>query len=157
MANIAGPIPEEQLRDLAALQRPAFLYPDEQQLEVKVLFTGEAQTKAALQSAAHLAGRLNARLSLLVLHVVPRPLPPDCPAVSMEFLAQRLRELAASVEAEVQVQVYLCRDKRQALRRVFRTPALVVIGNKKRWWPSKERRLGNVLEGLGHTVLYVER
>lgn len=156
MSNLAARTADDQLRKLIPPQAECF--PDGvQQGEIKVLFTGEAETRVALESAARLAGRLNARMSLLVLQTVPLPLEPEHSPVSIEFLRERMRELAASVDAEVEVQIYLCRDKMEVLPRAFGIPSLVVMGGRKRWWPGRKTRLGQALERLGHKVIYIER
>lgn len=156
MSNLAATTADDQLRKLIPAQAECF--PDGvQQGEIKVLFTGEAETRVALESAARLAGRLNARVSLLVLQTVPRPLEPEHSPVSIEFLRERMRELAASVDAEVEVQIYLCRDKVEVLLRAFGIPSLVVMGGRKSWWPGRKTRLGQALERLGHKVIYIER
>jgi len=90
-------IPDDRLWALLAPQ--AACSPDEvQQGEIKVLFTGEAETRVALESAARLAGRLNARVSLLVLQTVPRPLEPERSPLPIEFLRERMRELADAAQ-----------------------------------------------------------
>ena len=156
MSNLAATTADDQLRKLTSPHAECF--PDGvQQGEIKVLFTGEAETRAALESAARLAGRMNARVSLVVLQTVPRPLEPEHSPVSIEFLRERMRDLAASVDAEVEVQIYLCRDKVEVLPRAVGIPSLVVMGGRKSWWLDRKTRLGQALERLGHRVIYIER
>lgn len=156
MSNRAETIPDDRLCALMGPQAEGLL-DREQQGEIKVLFTEEAHTRFALESAACVAGRLNARVCLLVLQTVPRPLEPDRCPVSIKFLRERMRELASGVDAEVVVQIYLCRDKVQALPSVFGTPSTVLMGARKSWWPGRKARLGSALERLGHKVIYIGR
>jgi len=156
MSNLAATTADDQLRKLVPPQAECF--PEGvQHSEIKVLFTGEAETRVALESAARLAGRLNSKVSLLVLQTVPRPLEPERSPVPIDFLRERMRELAASVDADVEVQIYLCRDKAEVLLRAFGIPSLVVMGGRKSWWPGSKTRVGQALERLGHRVIYIER
>jgi len=73
-----------------------------------------------------------------------------------DYTEQRLLDLAyrgAQGPLETSVQLYLCRDKRQALLRALKPKSLVVIGGKARWWPTKESKLAGVLRSIGHQVV----
>jgi hypothetical protein len=153
MSNFVETATDEELQALVG--PPA--YDGEPPPPIAVLYTKEAETKLALASAARVAGRLNLRVSLRVLQVVPLPLPPDCSPVSVDFLKERMRELASSVDGEIDVEIILCRDELEALRRVLGARSRVFIGGKRSWWPGRRKRLCDALEGLGHRVIYVER
>ncbi len=106
---------------------------EDRKLEVTVIFTTTPGTLAALRLAGQYARDLGARISILVVQVVPYPLPLERPPVAPEFTTQRYRALAADQKIETRVQVYLCRDSRQALLQALKTHSLVVIGGRKRW------------------------
>ena len=125
-------------------------------LEVAVVFTSIESTAAALKSASELANRLSARITLLVPQVVPYPLPLTSPPVLLDFNERRFRFLAAQSPVETTVQMYLCRDRLEALRTVLKPHSLVVIGGLKRWWPTSEKKLAGQLRRLGHEVLFTE-
>src|ERR1035441_8751451 len=117
-------------------------------LEVTVVFTKVPATLRALKMAAELAHNLNGRIRLLVPQVVPYPLPLERPAVSAEFSRRRLQTLASEGSIDTRVELWLCRDRYDALCQALKPDALVVIGVRRSWWPaaekgrSEERRVG---------------
>ena len=126
------------------------------QLEVVVIFTNTAGTLAALQMADRLAKRLDARLRLLLPYEVPYALPLTQPAVPVEFLEGQLQAVACKVPIEISAHVFLCRDKRRSLKLILKPHSLVVIGGRKRWWPTQEQRLVSLLKKGGHHVVFAE-
>ena len=131
-------------------------YADEQRLEVFVVFTDTPGTLAALQTADRLAKRLEARLRLVMPYEVPYALPLTAPAVPVGFLEGQLRTLASEVPMEIAAQIYLCRDRRRTLRVVLKARSLVIVGGRKRWWPTPEQRLARALNKDGHHVIFAE-
>ena len=127
-----------------------------QQLEVVVIFTNTAGTLAALHMADRLAKRLDARVRLLLPYEVPYTLPLTKPAVPVEFLEGQLQAVACKVPLEISTHVFLCRDKRRTLRLILKPHSLVVIGGRKRWWPTEEQRLVRLLKKDGHHVVFAE-
>jgi hypothetical protein len=125
----------------------------EQQLDITVLFTSVAATLAALRRAGELASRLNGRIMLVVPQVVPFPLPLTSPPVLVEFNERRFRVIAEQSPVQTNVQVYLCRDQYVTLESVLAPRSLVVIGIRKRWWPTAEERLASRLRRAGHEVV----
>ena len=126
-------------------------------LEVNVIFTTERDTLAALEAAGKLAQNLEARLNVIAAQVVPLAFPISSPPVSLSFTLRRLKDLAcqgAQGDLETSIQLYLCRDKRQTLLKVLRPGALVVIGGKKPWWPSRAARMAKMLEQNGYRVIF---
>ena len=126
------------------------------QLEVYVIFTNTAGTLAALQMADRLAKRLDARLQLLLAYEVPYTLPLTKPAVPVGFLEGQLRVLARKTPLEISAHIFLCRDKRRTLRLTLKPHSLVVIGGRKRWWPTEEQRLVSLLKQGGHHIVFAE-
>ncbi len=125
-------------------------------LDVVVLFTTVAATLGALRSAARLAHGLNTRIRLLVPHVVAYPLSIDAPAVPQAWLARRFRTLAEQASVETAVEICLCRDRRDAVRSTLRPGSLVVIGGRRRWWPTREQRMATQLQNEGFSVVLTE-
>ena len=126
------------------------------QLEVAVVFTSAAPTIAALKKAGALADRLSARINLVVPQIVPYPLPLDSPPVLIDFGEQWFREIATESPVETTVQIYLCRDRLETLTSVLAPHSLVVIGGRKRWWPTQEKSLARQLRRAGHEVIFTE-
>jgi hypothetical protein len=125
-------------------------------LNVTVLFTTIEGTQAALRTAATLANRLGARITLVVPEVVSYHLPLNAPPVLHDWNVKRFRALAAESQVETAVRFYLCRDRDETLERNLKPHSLVVLGGTKRWWPTAESRLAGRLRGLGHEVIFAE-
>ena len=139
-------------------RRPAPARSDEtaSRLDVAVVFTSPAATMAALSRATALAHRLNAHISLLVPQLVPYPLPLESPPVLLDFSEPWLREIAAQSPVETSIRIYLCRDRLETLQSVLAPRSLVVIGGRKRWWPTREKSLARRLRQHGHEVVFTE-
>ena len=125
-------------------------------LEVLVIFTDAPGTLAALQMADELAQELEAHIRLLVPYEVPYALPLTKPAVPVEFLEGQIRTLAGKTRLEVAAHIYLCRDKRRTLAFLLGPHSLIVVGGKKRWWPSTAQKLARALHEEGHHVVFAE-
>jgi hypothetical protein len=90
----------------------------------------------------------------VVPQIVPYPAPLDAPPISRSFLARRFRTVAADSSIETQVHIYVCRDRHAALSAALGPRSLVVIGGKRRWWPTREQRLAAELAKQGHHVVF---
>ena len=127
------------------------------EIQINVVFTDTDGTLAALKLAGNLACNLGARIHLHVPQVVPLHFPLMRPPISIAFTEQRLLELAyrgAQGPLETAVHLYLCRNKRQCLLKALKPHSLVVIGGRRRWWPTAENRLARLLRSKGHQVLF---
>ena len=54
------------------------------------------------------------------------------------------------------MQVYLCRDRNQTIRQALIPNSIVVIGSRKRWWPTREQWLASLLRRDGHQVIVLD-
>ena len=124
-------------------------------LNVVVVFTTPHATISALRSASGLAVSLGATIKLVVPQVVPYPLPLTSPPVLLDFQEKRFRELAAASPVDIRVQLYLCRDQLETLKIALKPHSIVVIGGRKRWWPTREQRLARKLQNH-HEVIFAE-
>lgn len=124
------------------------------ELEVSVIFTDIAGTRAALRMAEELALKLRARIHLFQPYEVPYALPLNKPPIRVEFLEAQARELARGTHLNVAVQILLCRDRKRALGVLLKPDSLVVIGGRKRWWPTPSQKLARALRGAGHDVTF---
>jgi len=130
--------------------------PSEQELEITVIFTSVDDTLRALRTAGSVAHDLNAFITLVVPQIVPFPLPLTSPPVLLEFNERRFRVIAANSPVKTTVRIYLCRDRSEMLNSELQPSSIVVIGGKRRWWPSTERRMARKLRRAGHHVILAE-
>src|ERR1019366_9439298 len=127
-------------------------------LEVNVIFTDPQATAAALKTAGSLARDLGACIRVRAAIAVPYALPLDKPPVSVRFTERLLSDLVCRLELdafEPSVHLYLCRDQVETLLQVLSPNSLVVIGGRKHWWPTAERRMARALRSKGHRVVFV--
>ncbi len=128
-------------------------------LEVNLIFTNQKATLCALETVESLARDLGAFIRLRATIVVPYALPVDEPPVSIPFLERSLFNLINRLERdgfEATAHLYFCRDREKALLQVLEQNALVVIGGRKRWWPTDADRLVRALRSAGHRVIFVD-
>jgi hypothetical protein len=126
-------------------------------LDLQVIFTDLPKTAAALATARSMASGLGARITLMVAQVVPYPLPLAAPDVPVEFTERALESLAIE---DTTVEIYLCRDRNETIRRALPPDSVVIVGARKcRWWPSwlpsQESQLARILRQDGRRVLVV--
>jgi hypothetical protein len=129
---------------------------DEGKLEIGVLFTSPKATLAAIEAAVAFMKGLDGRLSLVAAQTVPYPLPLDQPPVSLEFDKQRLLEVAAHSPVEISVQICVCRSRPATLLSFLRHGSMLLIGSRKTWWPTWERKLAKELCRGGLDVVLLE-
>jgi hypothetical protein len=126
------------------------------EIVVNVIYTDLAGTLAALQSAETLARQLRARIALLAAHAVPYSLPVTRPPIALEFASQRLLALARKRNLQTSIEIYICRDRTLCLLHALYSRSLVVLGAKKRWWPTRDAKLAMRLQSAGHQIVVVE-
>jgi hypothetical protein len=126
------------------------------QLEIAILFTSPEATIGALERTAALLNGLDARINLVAAQTVPYPLALDNPPVSVAFNEQRLFDVAAESSVETTMHLYLCRSRLEMLTSVLKSGSVLMIGVRKRWWPSWERRLARDLESAGFQIILLE-
>ena len=125
-------------------------------LKVTVVHTSDQATLSALQKAAVLANSLHARLTLLYPQIVPFPRPVTSSPVLPEFTERRLRKIASHIPADTEIRICLCRDREDALAVELRPRSVIVLGGRKRWWPTPEKSLARKLRRAGHEVIFTE-
>jgi hypothetical protein len=126
-------------------------------LNISVIFTSVDATLAALREARNLARNLGGRVTLIVPQIVPYPLPLTSPPVLVDFNERRLRVIASDCRVETRISIYLCRNPLETLESVLKPHSLVVLGSRKRWWPTAEKRWAAKLRRAGHQVVVTER
>ena len=128
-------------------------------MRITVVFTSIAGTLAALKATARLARHLNAEIVLVVTEVVYFRYALDSPPVSPNFFATLCQALLEELHVEIpptEIEVYLCRDSAECLKRVLAPRSLVVMGAAKRRWNMRERRLAKTLRKFDHSVLLMD-
>ena len=128
----------------------------ESPLEVTVVFTDMRSSLNALKTAALLAGGLNARVRLVVPQVVSYELPLNEPPIPTDFIEQQIGHLVSDLDVETQVDICLCRNKKESLLRTLKPHSVTVVGSRRRWWPTWETRLARQLRRGGHEVILTE-
>jgi hypothetical protein len=129
----------------------------EPEKSVTVISTSINRTIKALEKAAELAKPLSANVIVVAIQVVPYSLPLDRPPVSMEFVTRRFEEMASQLPGKIRVFAYLCRDPGEVLKRILTPDGPVVMGIRKRWWPSRDERLARTLRRAGYDMIVVNQ
>lgn len=126
-------------------------------LSVIVVFTTVPETLVSLRHAGELAQQLGARIRILVPHVVPYPLPLDCPQVAPDFKVRHFRTVSVNGAIETHIDVRLCRDFYDGVIHGLCPQSVVLIGGRNHWWPTREKRLARRLGLAGHHVIFVQQ
>ena len=131
--------------------------PPDSTMDVAVLFTDAAGTQAALRSVGAFSAALDTGIRLVWLELVPLPLEMSQPVRPPEFITQTIGQVLDDAGVAVKgVEIYRCRDRREALRQIFRDPSLIVFSARSHGWLSKEHRLARWLRKRGHSVAVVD-
>jgi hypothetical protein len=110
-------------------ERRAELGPDTPGLRVTVIATNAKGTVAALRIAGKLAADLGVSISLVKMQIIPFEFPLEKPPLSTDFLYRQLYGLVCESAIEVEkiaIQLWLCRDRYEGLRKILRPRSLVV-------------------------------
>ena len=119
-------------------------------------YTHPSITREALAAAASLTGGLSARVLVAAVHVVPFPADLHFPELVRIHLEARLAELAAESPVAVEPVVVLARSEEEGIACIAPRGATVIIGARKRLWPTRERRLALRLKRSGHSVAVLD-
>jgi len=123
---------------------------------VSVLFTTEEETLAAARVGANLAEAMAVPLTVVHFRAVPYPLSVHAPVGVSPVESDAFRRRLESAGIDARVRVYLCRKRDSVVPMAFRGHSLIVMGGKRRWWPTAAERLRRRLEVAGHFVLFVD-
>lgn len=124
------------------------------ELVVNVVYTKLPRSADALNLASTLAHGLGARVAVHVARVIPYPLSLKSPPVPVAFTEEKLLALTGNQALDTSIQVYLCRDLTETIRRTLKPESVVVIGGPKRWWRTQEEKLARILGRDGHHVIF---
>jgi hypothetical protein len=104
-------------------------------------------------------------VTLVATQVVPYPRLLDDPPVAGEFNENRLRAIAIKCGVDTSIQIYLCRDRMEAILSVVQPGSIAVLRGRRskwlprwlsRWWISKDERLARRLRQRGCEVMFRE-
>jgi hypothetical protein len=125
-------------------------------LPVVVIYTSLSRTLSALVKASQLAKSSNSTIEILVVLSIPFALPLEDPSVPLEFVVRQLEEMAAQFPEQIKISVYLCRDQLETLGHVLNRDCPVLVGVRKRLWPTPDERIAHRLQRAGYNVVRVE-
>ena len=126
-------------------------------LPIYVAATTHEGTRCALVAAKRLADGLNARIVVLVPHVVSYVVPLDLPTEDPTVLIDEYRALASSADVDAAVRLCLCRRRLDVFKALLGDHATIVIGGRRgRWWPSVAQRTARRLRREGFDVAFIE-
>jgi hypothetical protein len=137
------------------LLEPPYVHPKTGS-SVFVVFTSVNWTLKAMEKAREMAKPFGANIVVAAVQVVPYPLSLEEPPIELEFVAKRFQEKALEFSEKIRVEVCLCRDPLAALERILKPNCPVVMGIKKRWWPTPDERLARELRRAGYEIISVE-
>jgi hypothetical protein len=121
-------------------------------LRVTVVYSYGAKTQAVFRRAAALVTQLGAEIRILAPMVVPYPLPLERPPVDPAFVIRKIVEECESAGIAATVDVRLCRDLHECVRRELEMESVVLVRHPRPWaW--NEKRLAKALRRDGHRVV----
>jgi hypothetical protein len=123
--------------------------------KVYVLFTNFDQTLGAVRVAGRLASAMGGDVTVVHFRSIGFGAPLDHPSGLSPVETDAFRARLAAEHCGARVRVCLCRDPRQAIRSVIDGHSLVVIGGRRRWWPTPSNRWRRMLEKEGYVVVFV--
>ena len=153
IVRLARELNSEHLADAAQCR------PRPQTLSVNVVYTRPEATAAALRAAESFARDLETTIHIRAMIAVPRQLAMDSGYISIKWLAQTLDGLvkcACSNRCEFVLHIHLCRSRIDALLTLLKPYSLLVIGGRRRLWPSFEGRLCRAVRRAGHSIAFVD-
>jgi hypothetical protein len=129
----------------------------ERQLEIVVVFTGVPGTQAALNAAGAMAHGLNTRVRLVAPQAIPYAYSIEQSPIAASFTERLLADLVGKTpngSTETSIEIIRCRDRLRTMLEVLKPNSLIVIGGRKRLWPTKESVLAKKLRSFGHEVIF---
>ena len=122
-------------------------------MQFVVVHSQPAITAAVLRRAADLVAGLNASVLLVAVHTVPFPAEFSSALASHAHLVGEMADLASECALPVTPHVVMARWRDEGLRFLLREESTVLVGSKKRSWPTQEEQLARVLAKDGHKVI----
>lgn len=128
--------------------------PPDHRVRVLVPYTTPRVTRETLAAARAMTQGLSASIVVVAVHVIPYPAPFHVPQLVREHLEVRLAA-AGEGSDRTEAMLVVARDAEEGFRSAASEGATVLIGTRKRWWPTRESRLARMLERGGCKVVLV--
>jgi hypothetical protein len=144
-----------QLNSNTALDRQKTAAVATDVLRVVIPYTTPELTRTALHHAGTSTG-LGVWVTLIDVQVVPFPCPMDQPPINKKYSQHRLEELLRETGLNGHTSVLYTRDLAQGFRQALGSNSLVILAGKKRWWPTRQKRLARDLSKAGHQVMLLQ-
>jgi hypothetical protein len=130
--------------------------PQRRPVQLQIIATTEAGTRAALTEARQLARRLNVvRTVLLVPRIGPQT-SAEAPAKDVEAV-EDFRQMAGQTGLDVTVRLCVCGRYSEMSRWMLPQDAVVVVGGSRRWWwPTRAQRIADHLERAGRVIVFAD-
>jgi hypothetical protein len=128
-------------------------------MSVNVVYSSPEATITALRAAEALTRELNATVHIRAMIAVPRQLAIDSAFTAAQFfyrLISDLVERVGSKDCEYVLHIYVCRCRIETLLKVLGPSSILVIGGRRRFWPTAESRLSKAAISAGHSVAFVD-
>jgi hypothetical protein len=144
-----GPLDASQpTQDVVTCATPA-------RLSVNVLATTHDGTRCALDVAKRLTSGLDAQVVLLLPKLASFAGGFDPAGQERSTLVDEHRALAADVGVHVKVLFCLCHRYDDVVHQMLGRSALLIVGGETRaWWPTREERLVSRLAAQGYPVVF---
>jgi hypothetical protein len=121
-----------------------------------VIYTSANRTLKALEKASEMVKPAGGSIEVVAPQIVPSSLPLDRPPVRFEIVIRHFEEMAEQLPVSICIHACLCREPWEALKTILSPNTPIVIGVRKRWWPTSEERLAGKLRRAGFRVIRVE-
>jgi hypothetical protein len=126
-------------------------------LRVYVAATTREGTRCALLAADRLAAGLDARIIILVPHIVSYVVPLDLPTEDPTVLTDEYRALVSDAGVDADVRLCLCRRPVDVFKTLLDDQSTILIGGRRGlWWPSLAQCTARRLRREGYDVVFVE-
>ncbi len=126
---------------------------------INVIYTDPEATGVALRAAESLANSLGSTICLQALVCVPYHISLATPTTSISHISRVLAgvvERFGSTACTHILQIHVCRSRIETLLRNLQPSSLVVIGGRRRLWPTWESRMLKAVRAEGHSVVFVD-
>ena len=124
--------------------------------DVYVIFTSIDETLRAVRVARRLARAMRSGVTIVHFRPIGFGAPLEEPAGLSPVETDAFKARLEAEDCDARIRVCVCRDARQAIPSVLQEHSLIVIGGRRRWWPTPSDRWRRTLERQGYLVVLVD-